>query len=154
MLKHRQRFLHNPSACVYGDCHRTAIACLLDLPLDDVPHWAQKELDAALVDETYSAIADIEQFLHQRGLYQVHVSWSDLHGVFGVMQNYQPNALYILGGQSERGTNHSVICLGGGFYWDPHPDSTFVCKPLSNGFYESTFLVPLSMTIEPKEITE
>ncbi len=33
-----QRYLHNPPE-TYGDCYRACIASLLDLGLDDVPHF-------------------------------------------------------------------------------------------------------------------
>src|SRR5437879_5835280 len=35
----KQRFQHDPDGGVWGDCHRTAIACALGLPRDEVPHF-------------------------------------------------------------------------------------------------------------------
>ncbi len=37
MLQHRQLFLHEPERRSFGDCHRTALACLLNLPPEEVP---------------------------------------------------------------------------------------------------------------------
>ncbi len=61
------------------------------------------------------------------------------------MQSRNPRAFYLLGGRSPRGTNHTVICCGGSFALDPHPDANFLVGRLSNGFYEITFLMPLAM---------
>ena len=34
----KQQFLHDPPTS-YGDCHRAALASLLDLTIDDVPNF-------------------------------------------------------------------------------------------------------------------
>jgi len=34
---------HNPESGIFGDCQRTAIACLLDKHPSDVPHFATPE---------------------------------------------------------------------------------------------------------------
>jgi hypothetical protein len=57
-----------------------------------------------------------------------------------------PDAYYLMGGCSPRGTNHTVICLGGGLEWDPHPDGGFLVGPLDHGFWEITYFVPLALT--------
>lgn len=36
-----QREQHDPARGVWGDCHRSALASLLELPLSDVPHFAK-----------------------------------------------------------------------------------------------------------------
>lgn len=48
-------------------------------------------------------------------------------------------------GESARGVNHTVICRGGAFEWDPHPESGFISGPLDNGYFTATFLLPASM---------
>ena len=40
MTPHKQLNRHRPEEGVFGDCYRTAIACLLDLRPQDVPHVA------------------------------------------------------------------------------------------------------------------
>ena len=32
---------HNPDEGVYGDCYRTAIGCLLNIPPEFVPHFCE-----------------------------------------------------------------------------------------------------------------
>ena len=71
-----------------------------------------------------------------------------LEDIFRFMQSRNPSAFYLLSGFSPRGTNHTVICCGGGYEWDPHPDGDFLVGPMTNGFYEITFLMPLSMRLQ------
>ena len=149
MIRRKQLFSHNPAAGFYGDCHRTAIACLLDMEPQDVPHFAEKGFEAEARGEEYDWRADVERFLNANGLTQIDVNWSDLDAFFSYMDFSNPDVLYLLGGTSPRGTHHTVICRGGGFEWDPHQSNEFVAKPLGHGLYTATFLLPLSMKGEP-----
>jgi len=39
MKPQEQQYSHNPDAGVFGDCFRASIASILELPIDDVPHF-------------------------------------------------------------------------------------------------------------------
>ena len=39
MRPQQQKFKHDPANGSYGDCFRTALACILDLDRDEVPHF-------------------------------------------------------------------------------------------------------------------
>jgi len=39
MRPQKQKFAHKPDEGVFGDCFRTALAAILDLDRDDVPHF-------------------------------------------------------------------------------------------------------------------
>lgn len=146
MIRHRQLFRHRPENGIYGDCHRTAIACLLDLDPMDVPHFYLAKVEAQARGETYDWEAEVERFLNARGFTQAHVNFTcTLEELFTYMGAVNPRTLYLLGGESARGVNHTVICRGGAFEWDPHPDSSFISGPLDNGFFTATFLLPASM---------
>ncbi|MFJ6215018.1 hypothetical protein ACIQGZ_17030 [Streptomyces sp. NPDC092296] len=82
-----------------GNCLQAAIAPLLDLPLDDVPHFAERE---DWLDHLYSWSA-------QQGYAVDHRLSGD-----GV-------ALGIAYGPSPRGVKHAVVIRGGAVAWDPHP---------------------------------
>lgn len=146
MIRRHQLFRHEPHNEIFGDCHRTAIACLLDLEPWQVPHFTQ----LANTVPGYDWEEGVARFLEGRGLCSADVSFGggDLEGVFGYMHSRNPRAYYLLGGRSPRGTNHTVVCCGGGFAWDPHPAGDFLVGPLSNGFYEITFLMPLAMQLQ------
>ncbi len=45
MIPLMQRNHHDPANGIYGDCHRAAIASLLELPMDDVPHFCDADSD-------------------------------------------------------------------------------------------------------------
>lgn len=91
-----------------------------------------------------------EEWLNARGLTSIDICFDGdagcrLEDIFGFMQARNPHTYYLLGGRSPRGTNHTVVCCGPGFEWDPHPDGGFLVGPLDNGFWEATFILPLSM---------
>ncbi|NJC36400.1 hypothetical protein GGR60_000890 [Xanthomonas arboricola] len=146
MIRRHQLFRHEPHNEIYGDCHRTAIACLMDLEPWQVPHFAQ----LAATQPGYDWEAAVAEFLETHGLCSVDVSFgpdNGVEGVFAYMQSRNPGIRYLLGGMSPRGTNHTVVACGGGYDWDPHPDGGFLVGPLTNGHYEITFLLPLSMQL-------
>jgi hypothetical protein len=146
MIRHQQLFRHDPDNGVYGDCHRTAIACLLDLHPTEVPHFGQLCIEAEASKDPYDWRAHEEQWLNERGLTQAHINFSGgLDQLFDFMDMYNPNVLYLLGGTSPRGTAHTVICHGGKLEWDPHPDGGGVPQPMAHKVYEVSFLLPLAM---------
>lgn len=151
MTPHVQRHRHDPDNNVYGDCHRTAIACLLDLEPEEVPHFGQLFQEAKDRGERPVWGEEVEAWLNSRGLTQVDVVFSpDLDGMFNFMQQRNPLTYYLLGGTSPRGSDHTVICRGGGFEWDPHPDGGFLVGPMSHEYYEVSFILPLAMKAQAK----
>lgn len=158
MKRHLQLIRHNPDQDQYGDCHRTALACLLDLDDPrDAPHFIGTYEQLKKRGETFAWDEAEERWLNSLGYTSVYVTFGDggedasrelLDNVFNYMAFRNPNALYLLGGTSPRGTNHTIVCLGGGFYHDPHPDGGFLVGPLYNGYYEVTFLLPISMRLD------
>ena len=147
MKKHIQRFRHLPEEGLYGDCHRTAIACLLDLEPEQVPHFGEIGALAEQRGEDYDWRADVERYLNTQGYTQMDYCMmpDNLDNFFLMMEDRAPKVYYLMGGESPRGTNHTIVCCGGGFYHDPHPDGGFIVAPMSNKCYEATFLLPLSM---------
>lgn len=146
MIERKQLLRHQPHNEIYGDCHRTAVGCLLDLEPWQVPHFIQNE---NTTPSHPGWLAEQREWLRARGFYAVDVCFdggSPVEGVFNAMSARNPELLYLMGGTSPRGTDHTVICHGGGFRWDPHPDGGFLVGPLSNGVWEVTFLCPISMT--------
>lgn len=39
MTPYKQLYGHNPDQGIFGDCFRTALGCLLNLPPEKVPHF-------------------------------------------------------------------------------------------------------------------
>jgi hypothetical protein len=85
---------------VYGNCWQAAIASMLNLPLDAVPHFSQF---------TWAGPA-LELWLRGRGLTYRHET-----------TNVIPDRLCLVNGHSPRGYLHSTVGFGGQVVWDPHP---------------------------------
>lgn len=151
-----QLFRHDPERNVHGDCHRTALACLLDFDTPaQSPHFIGKAERAKRNGKTFDWQAAQERWLNALGYSTVDISYGDggpdadreiLSALLGYMHARNPRALYLLGGRSPRGTNHTIIARGNQLRWDPHPDGGFIIGPLDNGYYEITFLIPYNLT--------
>lgn len=139
MKFHKQKFLHDPDNGVYGDCHRTAIACLLDLEQDEVPHFLYDGCDAVEFKRRE------KEFLNSRGLNLFEVDYGgEIKDVMNYIASVNPNIPYLLYGKSPRGTCHTVVCVNNKMMHDPHPDDTFVCAPCgSEAYYRIAILTPL-----------
>lgn len=154
MLEQKQLFLHEPLKGQYGDCHRTALACLLEIPVTQSPHfigeWEERNYWKARGEyqEPYSWIDEQEKWLNSLGYTSVDIMFNGempIEDLFDFMFARNRHVYYMLGGQSSRGTNHSVICLGGEWAWDPHPEGGFLVGPLNSGVWEITFILPVEL---------
>lgn len=96
-----QTILHDPDTGAIGNCMQAAIASLLDLPLDEVPHFAEHD-DWDLRFSAWCA---------ERGLIWFACDVSQVH-------DWAP---CLLVGQSPRGIDHVVVGRGLTAVWDPHP---------------------------------
>lgn len=145
MIFQKQAFRHRPEDGVYGDCHRTAIACLLDLPKEDVPNFGEHYGD-------YAAFHAAEQeFLARHDLATVAVAYSGtLEQVLACQKAVNPDVYYLLGGTSRTGCGHTVVGLGGEIIWDPSLDDAGIVGPMDDGFYWVSFLAPLFTTRRAK----
>jgi hypothetical protein len=141
MIQRKQLFRHDPANGVYGDCHRTAIACLLDLEPDQVPHFGED-------------FSDSEAFHHREEAWLTSQDWcavstaykASLADVLHVQAALNPGIYYLLGGTSRTGCGHTVIGCGGEIVWDPSLDDAGIVGPFeSDGLYWVTWLVPLAM---------
>ena len=155
MKQHKQMFRHDPENGVWGDCHRTALACILNLQPAQVPHYIGEHEAAKCKGKEFDWQAAQEVWLNRLGYTSVDILFGNgdttdpglngLQGLLGFMGQRNPRIYYLLGGTSPRGTNHTVVCLGGGLEWDPHPDGGFLVGPMDHGFYEVTFILPKNM---------
>lgn len=140
MKYHIQLFRHDPDNGIYGDCHRTALACIFDKDSPaDVPHFAEgwpdgdefhRRTQAWILDQGYHCVT-------------IPLETADLSTALLWMKNRAPDIYWILGGVSPRGTNHSVVCCGGEVVHDPHPDGGGVVGPCSDSYFWIEFYVPV-----------
>lgn len=143
MIEVTQQFLHDPSNGVWGDCQRAVLASLLELPIEEVPHFALEAKDDA--SKFYDLI---REFLQKRNLaiwsipFDGGISLVDL--LYSVAKS-NPGIFYQLSGTSKNGTDHVVICLGDRIVWDPAIDKSGIVGPETNGYWWISILIPLSL---------
>lgn len=144
----KQQYRHDPDNGVFGDCHRAALATVLDLDIEDVPHFA----DGNPGDDVFQA--RVRDFLAIHGLrcidqiYQAELS-DILHSISRING---PDLVYLLGGASRNGTHHTVICQGGKIVWDPAMDESGIVGPCHDGYYWITMFSPISLSRGPDAI--
>jgi hypothetical protein len=143
---------HDPANGVYGDCHRTAIACVLDMDACDVPHFMDKKPDNSEAPECHEAI---EVWLNARGLTQISVCYSgsiDLDLVLRTVMNSNPQSpglVFLLGGTSRNKCNHTVVCCDGEIICDPSLDDAGIVGPMSDGNWWVTFFGAMAAVRRP-----
>lgn len=106
MIPVDQTIMHDPEAGAIGNCMQAALASILELPLERVPHFVQLYPDSKECGDAMFA-----------WLLQRHVLWMQLSGDDPVPDD-MPCLLY---GQSERGVPHVVVGRGRTVAHDPHP---------------------------------
>ena len=115
MTPYLQMYHHQPPEH-HGDCWRTAIGCLLDLPPDSVPHFYHDFCGSKLAD------ARARQWLRGRGLTLIQFFFDGkmkLDELLIAMRETNGDVYYILSGQSVRGLDHAVIAFGSLLVHDP-----------------------------------
>lgn len=142
MTPHEQLIQHDPKNGQYGDCFRTAIACLLDIEPESVPHFCENGGNAE-----DGAFKNADEWLRERhGLClaavpmvgEIEVKDALKHAGFWLRDCH-----YLLVGQSKTGCNHNVICKNGKVVHDPAPTKPGIIGPCDDSFYWINFLVSL-----------
>ena len=120
--------LHDPENGAIGDCFRCCIATLLDLPVNEVPHFAEKDWGKT---KDYTWFADLTAWLATRGFAFFELGpIGDDHGKW--FDGLAPSGFdvhHVVSGMSPRGFRHSVVARNGVTIHDPHPSR----GGLSNG---------------------
>lgn len=156
MIPLKQRYGHHPERGIYGDCHRAAMASLLELPLDDVPHFC----DESLYAPDAKPLSDRErEWLLSRGLTSINIIFpgeTPLDDVLGTMNGINPGVLFILGGTSVNGCGHSVVAGNGRVVHDPSigaPSNKHgsIIGPMEDGYWWLTF-IGAAITVDSKEM--
>lgn len=140
MKFHKQRFMHDPANGTFGDCDRTAMACLLDLNPDDVPHWGVH------YDDLAAFLKMKEDWLATRGLFEQAIAFdcsraeleSNLRNAFG-------NVYVLLTGKSLTGCHHVVVTLNGEIIHDPSLTDSGIVGPCDDGLWWVSVLMPLAL---------
>ncbi len=123
MIKIEQNIIHNPDKGDIGNCLQPCIASILELPIEDVPHFAERRQS-----DWFDRMND---WLRDRGYWVLHINgWSD---------DFTPYGYSIACGTSRRGIRHSCVALDGKLIHDPHPDQTGLAELDSYYLLVATF---------------
>lgn len=114
----KQEFVHDPANGVYGDCQRAVIACLLDLPISEVPHFlGESNNDPGRYWEL------LQSFLREKGYAWLVVPAKFDAAFYGADEEA---IFHEISGPSPRGNGvtHAVVGCGGSIVFDPHPSNS------------------------------
>ncbi len=132
MKAQKQKFQHDPDNGIYGDCQRTAIACILDMDRDEVPHFYDGGVSAK------KAAKATREWLSERGLTLFQVAFhsdTEIDKFLESLDAINPGQHFIWGGKSRNGVNHSVVVSGGEVVCDPSLNDAGIVGPCDDGFY-------------------
>lgn len=143
MQKYKQLYRHNPPES-YGDCFRTCLGCLLDMPPETVPHFYD---GCGQDDDATEANEAIRYWLFQQGYVMVQFAYEcPLEQVQHFMSVSNPTVYYLITGKSVTGNNHVCVGLAGDIIWDPAPEGKGLVGLNSHGQHLIELLVPVSQS--------
>lgn len=153
MLYHTQELLHKENTYPSGSCYPTVYACILDLPLNQVPYFNllyfettdQKANFEKYIDINYKQTGYSEE-TKSENIYNFKFDqrrlWDSVRQMWLISMGYtedyiadhdkwikeNPDRPYIASGISSRGVGHVVIYKGGKMIHDPHPSNEGLVK--------------------------
>lgn len=109
-----QQFVHRPDLGQHGDCQRAVLASLLELPIEQVPHFLQDANGDAT--EYWESL---QRFCRSHGFVYLVVPARSGGGFFGD----DGDVFHEISGPSPRGNGvtHAVVGRNGEVVFDPHP---------------------------------
>lgn len=143
MIPVKQRNRHDPANGIYGDCHRAAVASLLELSLDEVPHFCDANSE---LPDAEPLMERERKWLASRGLTNINVIYpgeTPLDDVLTTIDATTPGIMFILGGTSTTGCGHSVVAGCGKILHDPSLTKTgdhSIVGPMRDGYWWVTFI--------------
>lgn len=144
MRPQRQAYGHNEAAGVYGDCHRTCIAMVLDIDRDDVPHFMDG-VPAGLASNDPVSVASVmheREWLAERGLVPVNIPFPgevSLDTLLDQFAKLATGTAVILGCTSHNGFGHSVVIHDGKVYNPNGGGRQGVVGPMSDPEYPAGY---------------
>lgn len=141
---------HCPDNRSWGDCHRAAVATILDLPIKSVPHFADGGPDGHEFKRRERDFLALHGLVPIDAVYKGSPEWKGADLILYVVGDLNPRVPYILIGSDSTGATHSVVCLGDKIVHDPSPEKTGVVAPCADGWYWITFFGSLNLDRRPR----
>lgn len=144
-----QTIMHDPANGQYGDCHRAAIATVLGLEIEDVPHFLHDNCGG----EEFTRREKVFLALHNLCPVSIPYQAGDLGDILRTVEALNGSDLvYLLAGRSRTGCNHSVVCRGGDIVHDPNPQKPGIIGPCDDGWYWLQFFCDLRVSKQPNQL--
>jgi hypothetical protein len=123
--QHQTQFGTGKNGEPHGNCFATALACILELPVEEVPNFC----------ETDDWRLRVDAWLAQFGLFYMDIELKD---GLTAPEVFAAAGYHVISGDGPRGCRHSVVGRAGCFVHDPHPSGEGLLTKEEFGF-----LVPL-----------
>lgn len=136
-----QKFRHDPKNGTIGDCFPTCLACLLEIPREQVPHFFEADYDGDPAPQW----EHVENWLKGHGYRLLRIYFSGVSNYLEVIASVgksNPDYRFLFSAESKTGVNHVVIAKNGKIDHDPSIDQVGIVGPW-NGMYCVEFLVPI-----------
>ncbi len=124
--------LHDPDNGYYGDCQRACIASLLEIDINEIPHFYETGNDSEF-------FKSLNRYLATQGL--VHVETMPIDFKLSQYRN-KGNLYHMIYGETVRGSQHAIVALNGEIIHDPHPDKAGLDKSKKDDWHYA-FLVKM-----------
>lgn len=119
----KQTIAHDPFSGTVGNCYQAALASLLGMNIDDVPHFYEDAKSDKPEHDFETAVEEwIDNWLHDRGLMRIELMMSGgtVSEALAILLVMVPVTYPILlSGLAPNGMPHVVIAQGGSIVWDP-----------------------------------
>ena len=129
MTPYTQLIQHAPSLGLWGDCYRTAIACLLDYHPSVVPHFHDKADVVSPSESTYFTNKWLGEKLSLRTVdlpFQGTCTPDEITTTFGTIN---PGTEYLFSGVTRIDTPHVVVCRDTEQIHDPSGGDWWIVGP-------------------------
>lgn len=118
LRKQHQCFPHRPRDGIQGDCYPTALACVLQRPRDEIPHW-HDDPGSDVINGRY------KEWFATQNLRQIYFpvlppeGGMSCHSAANDMWSRGSGLPMIMTGLGPRGVNHVIVVYGEDDYWCP-----------------------------------
>lgn len=127
MIYREQSIKHNEGEGEYGDCFRTALACVLDMEPSQVPHFMD-----GFPDDWAEQMND---WLLSNGFFAVEFAFDgSVEYALKAMGLWSKDTEYLIAGRTIGGTDHQCVGRNDQIIHDPEPRKPGLVGPCSDGF--------------------
>jgi hypothetical protein len=137
MRPQRATITSDPAAGAVGDTNRAALATVLDLPIDEVPHFSAEHRTPT---DAWAAERD---WLAERDLVRINIAYpgnTSIGEIMVAVAMLNPGIYHLLTGVDRQGFGRTVICVNGRVAFDPGHDDDGVVRATPDGMFWVSFI--------------